>query len=160
MLLKGLIQDVQNFDIAACSNDDDKGVHEIGSLDGRSYCCASSSYPIEHVVMAPSTWAWWSLQAKSKTLMSNQVPLDFPHCHRNDQRWNPRKPRPGEFLAGRAAPARCCPGFSGGKLLCLGNHISDHPAMSQLWQCSVKDLEFKSSFKTCALPPPCFLRNW
>ena len=142
MLLKGLIQDVQTSNNTACSNDDDKGVNEIGSLDGRSYCFASSSYPIEHVVVAPSTLGLMIIKSKEQDL---KVPLDFPHCHRNDQRWNPRKPRPGEFLAGRAAPARCCPGFSRGKLLCLGNHISGHPATSQLWQCSVKDLEFKSS---------------
>ena len=66
MLLKGLIQDVQTFDIAACSNDDDKGVHEIGSLDGRSYCCASSSYPIEHVVMAPSTLGLMIIKSQDK----------------------------------------------------------------------------------------------
>ena len=68
MLLNGLIQDVQTFDIAACSNDDDKGVHEIGSLDGRSYCCASSSYPIEHVVMAPSTLGLMIIKSKEQDL--------------------------------------------------------------------------------------------
>ena len=68
MLLKGLTQDVQTFDIAACSNDDDKGVNEIGSLDGRSYCFASSSYPIEHVVMAPSTLGLMIIKSKEQDL--------------------------------------------------------------------------------------------
>ena len=68
MLLKGLTQDVQTFDIAACSNDDDKGVNEIGSLDGRSYCCASSSYPIEHVVVAPSTLGLMIIKSKEQDL--------------------------------------------------------------------------------------------
>ena len=65
---KVFTQDVQTFDITTCSNDDDKGVNEIGSIDGRSYCCASSSYPIEHVVVAPSTLGLMIIKNRDKDL--------------------------------------------------------------------------------------------
>ena len=63
---KVFTQDVQTFDITTCSNDDDKGVNEIGSLDGRSYCLGASSYPIEHVVVAPSTLGLMIIKSKDK----------------------------------------------------------------------------------------------